>query len=169
MVDNLSHMLNPCPMNTKNRPLVTEDLVWIWKTIGRRSRIQEIANHFRRIYAIFLKSIKNNRKMSTCNQLELECLGSWSKCQKISLDTVFHVGEFSWNFLKQNHRDQIASSPLELSALCRTRHAKATLHSVGFLVLHQGLAYLHTSKLWERERERDYHTGAYLLLSNIKP
>ena len=34
-------------------------------------------DHFRGIYKIYLKWIKQNRKMSTCNRLDLESLGSW--------------------------------------------------------------------------------------------
>ena len=103
MVVDLHQVLNPCPMNRENRPLITDELVWIWKLTHWSSRIQEIADHFRRIYAIFLGSIKENRKMSTCMSpvgLGKARILTDTLCPRISLDTVFHVGEVSWNVAK---------------------------------------------------------------------
>jgi hypothetical protein len=117
-----------------NRPLITNELVWIWKITRWSSRIQEIADHFWRIYEIFLGSIKENRKMSTCNQLDLESLGSGPICPAISLDTVFHGGEVSWNVAK-HHRVKLQPAQLELStpSTVPIEVCKPTLHSVGFL------------------------------------
>ena len=38
---------------------------------------RKITDHSRGIYRIHLKWMKANRKMSTCNRLDLESLGSW--------------------------------------------------------------------------------------------
>ena len=37
----------------------------------------KFTDHFRGTYRIYLKWTKQNRKMSTCNRLDLESLGSW--------------------------------------------------------------------------------------------
>ena len=37
---------------------------------------RKITNHFRRIYGIYPNLIKENRRMSTCNWLDLQTLGS---------------------------------------------------------------------------------------------
>ena len=49
---------------------------WVWEITGWNSRLQEIADQFRGIYRIYLKLIRKNQKMSTCNRLALQTLGS---------------------------------------------------------------------------------------------
>ena len=56
-------------MNRENRLLVTDEPVEV-------QDFKKITNPSRRIYRIYIKLIKKIRKMSTCNQLDLETLGS---------------------------------------------------------------------------------------------
>ena len=53
----------------ENRQLVTNELVEVqdWR---------KISDHFRGIYRIYPNPIKENRRMSTCNRLHLQTLGS---------------------------------------------------------------------------------------------
>ncbi len=50
---------------------------WVWEITGWSWRLQEIYDHLRGIYRIYLKWMKRNRTMSTCNRLDSESLGSW--------------------------------------------------------------------------------------------
>ena len=54
----------------ENRQLITDELVEVQD--GRR-----LTDHFRGIYRINHNLIKGNRKMSTCNRLDLGTLGYW--------------------------------------------------------------------------------------------
>ena len=60
------------PMCEKNRRLVTDELVEFEKWPVEVGDFRRISDHFRGIYKIYLKRIKQNRKMSTCNWLDLE-------------------------------------------------------------------------------------------------
>ena len=66
------------PMSGKNQQLVTDEPVEfekLWRVeVGDFRRVSD---HLRGIYGIYIKWIKKIRKMSTCNQLNLESLGSW--------------------------------------------------------------------------------------------
>jgi hypothetical protein len=53
----------------KNRRLVTDEPVEV-------QECRRITDHFRGSYRIYPKLIKENRRMSTCNRLDLETLGS---------------------------------------------------------------------------------------------
>ena len=53
---------------------------------------RRITHHFRGIYRIYLKWIKQIRKISTCNQLNLESLGSWPTLYTQTLPWHWH-----WN------------------------------------------------------------------------
>ena len=48
---------------------------WVWEIIGWSSRLQEIYRSFRGIYRIYSNLIKENRRMLTCNRLDLQTLG----------------------------------------------------------------------------------------------
>ena len=54
---------------------------WIgWVLRNNRLKVQDfrrITDRFRGIYRIYIKWMKRNQKMSTCNRLDLESLGSW--------------------------------------------------------------------------------------------
>ena len=79
---------------------------------------QRITDHFRGIYRIYLRWIKKkNWKMSTCNQLDLESLGSWPTmpknfpgtrvgCQDFATDVgAFHImagGRHAVDFHRSN-------------------------------------------------------------------
>jgi hypothetical protein len=56
----------------ENRPLVTNELVEFEKQPVEVQDFREFTDHFRGIYRIYLKLMKENRKMSTCNRLDLE-------------------------------------------------------------------------------------------------
>ena len=76
------------PMTRENRQLVTDEVVEV-------EDCRKITNHFTGIYRLYPNSIKENRRMSTCNRLELQTLGSqpvttpknlpdhWSKLSKL--------------------------------------------------------------------------------------
>ena len=50
---------------------------WVWEIIGwSSSRLRRITDHFRGISRIYPNLIKENRRMSTCNRLDLHTLGS---------------------------------------------------------------------------------------------
>ena len=58
---------------------------WVWEIASWSWRLQKFTNHLRGIYGIHLKWIKQNRKISTCNRVDLESLGSWpTLCPKTS-------------------------------------------------------------------------------------
>ena len=86
----------------ENRQLVTNELVEVQ---DRR----KITDHFRGIYRIYPKSIKENRGMSTCNWLDLQILGSqpimpknlpdrWAKSSNL-FKSVSVQGQWSGRFL----------------------------------------------------------------------
>ena len=70
------------PMSGKNRWLVADGLVEFEKWSVEVQDFKKFTDHFRGIYRICLKWIKQNHKMSTCNQLDLESLGSWPTMPK---------------------------------------------------------------------------------------
>ena len=49
---------------------------WVWEITGLSSRLQDNYQAFKRIYGIYPNSIKENRRMSTWNRLDLQTLGS---------------------------------------------------------------------------------------------
>ena len=57
-------------MSGKNRRLVADEPVEV-------QDFSKFTDHFGGIYRIYLKWIKQKWKMSTCNRLDLESLGSW--------------------------------------------------------------------------------------------
>ena len=85
------HMWSPCgkllsivPVTAWGEPAVS----YRWTGWGREitswsGDFRRITDHFRGIYRrIYLKWIKHNWKMSTCNRLDLESLGSWPTMPK---------------------------------------------------------------------------------------
>ena len=62
--------------NGENRPLVADKPVEFEDGPVEVQDFRKITHHFREIYEIFLKLTKKHRKMWTCNQLDLETLGS---------------------------------------------------------------------------------------------
>ena len=69
-------------MNGKNRPLVTDELVKFEKEPVEVQDFCKMTDHLRGIYGVHLKLIKKNGKITTCNWLDLETLGSQSIMQK---------------------------------------------------------------------------------------
>ena len=53
-----------------------EPSVRVWEITSWVQDFMRIAKHFRRIYGTYFKSIKKNRKITTCNRLDLETLGT---------------------------------------------------------------------------------------------
>jgi hypothetical protein len=74
---------NGASMIGENRPLVTNEPVEFEKQPVEVQDFREFTDHFRGIYRIYLKLMKEHRKMSTCNRLDLETLGSWLVILKI--------------------------------------------------------------------------------------
>ena len=66
----------------KNRRLVTDEPVQFEEEPVEVQDFRRITNHFRGIYGIYLKCIKQNWKMSTCNRLDVESLQSWPTMPK---------------------------------------------------------------------------------------
>jgi hypothetical protein len=69
--DHCSHL-----MIGKNRQLVIDEPVEV-------QHYKKITDHFRGIYRIYPNVIKENRRMSTCNRLDLQTLGSQPTMPKI--------------------------------------------------------------------------------------
>ena len=69
-----------CLLNSSRHQLqVTDEPVVDGLRYNRLQFLQDfrkISHRFRGIYSIYLKSLKKTRKMSTCNWLDLESLGS---------------------------------------------------------------------------------------------
>ena len=68
----------------ENWQLVTDEPVEFEKLPVEVQDRKKITDHFRGIYKIYPNSIKENRRMSTCNLLDLQILGSNRICPKIS-------------------------------------------------------------------------------------
>jgi hypothetical protein len=65
------------PTIGENRQLVTDEPVEFEKSPVEVQDCRKITDHFRGIYRMYLNSIKENRRMSTCNRLHLQIpLGS---------------------------------------------------------------------------------------------
>ena len=60
----------------ENRQLVTNEPVGFEKSPVEVQDYRKITNRFRGIYGIYLNVIKENRRMSTCNRLDLQTLRS---------------------------------------------------------------------------------------------
>ena len=65
------------PLLGKNPWLVTDEPVEFQKLLVEDWDFRRITDHFRGICEVYFNWIQTNRKMSTCNQLDLEPLGSW--------------------------------------------------------------------------------------------
>ena len=72
-------------MNRENRPPVTYGLVEFEKWLVKIEDFKKITNRFRGINGIYFNSIKEIRKTTTCNRLDLETLGCNRLCPKIFL------------------------------------------------------------------------------------
>ena len=59
----------------ENRQLVTDQPVEFEKQPVEVQDDRKITDYFRGIYIIYPNSVKENRRMSTCNRLELQTLG----------------------------------------------------------------------------------------------
>ena len=70
------HSLHFNPMIGENRRLVADEPVEFEKSPVEVQDCREITDHFRGIYRIYPNLIKEDRRMSTCNQLDLQTLGS---------------------------------------------------------------------------------------------
>ena len=60
----------------ENRQLVTNELVEFGKQPVEVEDFRIITHHFRGTYKIYPNSIKGNQRISTCNWLDLQALGS---------------------------------------------------------------------------------------------
>ena len=80
----------------KNRLLVTDELVEFEEQPVEVQDFREITGHSRGIYKIYPNPIKKNQKMSTCNWLDLETLGS----QPISSTSLNDFGMTRWKSKK---------------------------------------------------------------------
>jgi len=87
-------VLRPCWIgccNERGKPTITYRWIdWVWGITGWVQYFRKITNHFRGICRIYLKLIKKSRKITTCNQLNLERLGFWPIMLKILPRTVGH-------------------------------------------------------------------------------
>ena len=62
--------------NGENRPPITDERVEFGKHLVEVQDFTKTTDLLRGIQRQYLKSLKKNRKMSTCNRLDLETLGS---------------------------------------------------------------------------------------------
>jgi hypothetical protein len=63
-------------MIRENQQLVTNEPVEFEKSLVEVQDCRKITDHFRGIYKIYPNLINENRRMSTCNRLDLKTLGS---------------------------------------------------------------------------------------------
>ena len=63
-------------MDGENRQLVTDEPVEFEKLLVEVQDCKKITHHFRGIYRTCPNLIKENRRMSKCNWLDLQTLGS---------------------------------------------------------------------------------------------
>ena len=75
-------------MSERNQRLVAEEPVEFEKKLVKVQDFKKFIDHFMKIYRIYLERIKQNRKMSTCNWLDVESLGSRLTMPKNFLDTA---------------------------------------------------------------------------------
>ena len=66
----------PKPKSGKSRRLVTDELVEFEKQPVEVQDCRKFTDHVRGIYRIYFNLIKENWRMSTCNRLNLQTLGS---------------------------------------------------------------------------------------------
>ena len=62
-------------MNGESRLLVTDEPVEFEKQLVEVEDFRKITNDFRAVYGIYLKWMKETRKITTCDRLDLEMLG----------------------------------------------------------------------------------------------
>ena len=63
-------------MIRESRQLVTDEPVEVEKSQVEVQDFRRITDHFRGIYGICLNLLQKNRRMSPCNRLDLQTLGS---------------------------------------------------------------------------------------------
>ena len=82
----------------EGRQLVTDELVEFEKWPVEAQDCRKITDHFRDIYRILYPNlIKENRRMSACNRLDMPTLGSQPVIMpKILPDHWFHLQWNSW-------------------------------------------------------------------------
>ena len=68
-LDNLGGVMRSTPMSGENRRLVENESIEV-------QDFKKFTDHSRGIYTISLKLMKKDQKMSICNRLDLETLGS---------------------------------------------------------------------------------------------
>ena len=66
-------------MNRENRPLVTDEPIEFENQPIEVQDFKKITHHFRGIYGIYFKLLTKNRKITACNQLDLETLDSYAQ------------------------------------------------------------------------------------------
>ena len=76
------------PMIGENQPLVIDEPVEFEKWPVKVQDFMKTTHRFRGICKIYLKLIKKNRDITTCNRLDLETLGSWPVVCKNLLQTL---------------------------------------------------------------------------------
>jgi hypothetical protein len=70
----------------ENRQLVTNELVEFENESVEVQDCRKITDYYRGLYRVYPKLIKENRRMSTCNWLDLQTLGSQPIMSKNLLD-----------------------------------------------------------------------------------
>jgi hypothetical protein len=81
----------------ENRQLVTNEPVEFEKYPVEIQDCTKITDHFKGIYRIYSNLIKENRRMSTCNRLDLQTLGSQTilpknlpdHCHPLNMRTIY--------------------------------------------------------------------------------
>ena len=76
-------------MIQENWQLVTNEPVESGKNLVEVEDCRKITDHFREIYRIYPNLIKENQRVSTCNRLELQTLGSLPLMPKVTFFFVY--------------------------------------------------------------------------------
>ena len=102
---------------------------------------KRITDHFRGIYRIYIKWIKQNRKMLTC-RLDLESVGSWPTLPKNFMG-------IAWDHVSHNHKYSIIRGFLVYRSthVVTFRQANVNYHFLNFINL---LILIATSFFWKR-------------------
>ena len=77
MTTHINRIMTTCrPMIGENWKSVTDEPVEFEKKVVEGQDCRKLTDHFRGIYRIYPNLVKENRRMPTCNRLDLQTLGS---------------------------------------------------------------------------------------------
>ena len=96
---------------------------WVWKWLVEVQDCRKITDHFGRIYRIYLKLVKENRRMLTCiHRLDLQTLGSQPVVPKNLPNHCFNLEHWWWaapnTWTKRDKRGQMWKGKCSILSTC---------------------------------------------------